>query len=350
MTSKRRDIDRITIALIGCGNTGRAFLRLLRSKRRELASKHELQFQLTGVATSSHGFAIDPAGIDTTKVLRRLENGKSIHDLHVGSPVTNTLEFIRHCPAEVVFEITPLDPIQGQPAIDHIESALRQGLHVVTANKGPVAHAYRKLQELADANQCCFRFEGTVMDGAPVFNLVASTLPGSRIQGFYGILNSTTNFVLTEMERGRKFQDSLERARTLGITEVESAYDIDGWDAATKTAVLANVFLGARLRPDAIPRSGIASIRVEDLAQACREGNAIRLVARAHRDGRTLKARVGPEPLRQDDPLAHIRGTSNALVLQTDTMKELTIIENDPGVEQTAYALLSDLIAITELR
>jgi homoserine dehydrogenase len=223
---------------------------------------------------------------------------------------------------------------------------LKQGVHVVTANKGPVAHAYRKLQRLAEANECCFRFEGTVMDGAPVFNLVASALPGSRIQGFYGILNSTTNFVLTEMQRGRSFRNSLERARRLGITETDSAYDIDGWDAATKTAVLANVLLGGRLSPAKIERTGIASIRVEDLAQGCREGKAIRLIARAHRDGRTIKAHVGLEPLRQDEPLAQIRGTSNALVLQTDTMKELTIIENDPGVEQTAYALLSDLLSI----
>jgi homoserine dehydrogenase len=268
----------------------------------------------------------------------------------VGTPITNTLDFIRRRPATVLLEITPLDPFRGQPAIDHITSALEQGVHVVTANKGPVAIAYKKLQRLADANQCCFRFEGTVLDGAPVFNLVASALPGSRIQGFYGILNSTTNFVLTEMQRGRSFRNSLERARTLGITETDSAYDINGWDAATKTAVLANVFLDGRLKPDQIPRSGIASIRVEDLAQSCREGKAIRLIARAYREGRTIEARVGPEQLRLEDPLAQIRGTTNALVLQTDTMKELTIIENDPGVEQTAYALLSDLIAIAECR
>jgi homoserine dehydrogenase len=320
----------------------------LAAKRRELASRYQLAFRLTGIATGSHGHAINPAGIDPKRALRRIESGKSIARLHVGDPVLDTLDFIRRRPAQILFEITPLDPIKGQPALDHIRTALEHKIHVITANKGPPALAYRELRELARKQQCHFRFEGTVMDGAPVFNLVEKTLPASRVLGFYGILNATSNFVLTEMEKGRSFRRALKRAQAMGIAEADPSYDIDGWDAAAKTAVLANVLLGVQIRPSRVDRKGIGAVAAEDLEKASRKGRVLRLIARVSRRGGRTVARVAPELIRQDHPLAQVRGTSSALVLETDTMKELIVTEMEGTVEQTAYALLSDVLTVAQ--
>lgn len=337
----------LRVALIGCGNVGRAFLRLWQDKRRELRQRYDVSLKLTGIATAHHGIAVSSKGIDTRTVLRRLDSDRSLASLHVEGPsLESTDVFVRRCPTDVFFEITPLNPESGAPAVAYIRTALKRGTHVITANKGPVALAHRELQKLAQTRGCAFRFEGTVMDGAPVLNLVERTLPASRVLSFTGILNSTTNLVLTEMERGSSFANALARARRLGVAEWDASQDIEGWDAAAKTAVLANVLMDARLTPASVPRRGIQSIRKENVQEARRHSRVIRLVARAKRDGRRVVARVRPERLALAHPLAQVTGTTNALVLETDTMKELMILERDPGVEQTAYALLSDLVTI----
>ncbi len=336
----------LTIGLIGFGNAGRAFLRLLLSHRRRLISRYNVRFRLTGIATASHGIAVSAAGIDMGRALRCVESGKSVARLHVGRPIVDTFGFIRRRPAQILFELTPLDPLRGMPGVEHIRRALERGMDVVTANKGPVALAYRPLCDLARAEGRHFRFEGTVMDGTPLFNLVEKTLPGTCVLGFRGILNSTTNYILTEMEKGRSFDSALRKARAKGITEADPTHDISGWDTATKTAVLANVLMGANLRPKEIPRRGIEAIRTEDLDRARKAGKVLRLVASASRERRKVRTRVAPVALKQSDPLANVAGTSSALAIQTDIMKELIIIENDGGIEETAYALYSDLLTI----
>ena len=336
----------VTLALVGFGNAGRAFVRLLLEKQKDLLSKYDLTFRVTGIATRSHGSAIDPKGLDGRKALRRVESGKSIEELHVGIPIRGAMDFIRRRPARVLFEITTLNPWSGLPAIDHIQTALRKGMHVVTANKGPVALAYRELEKLAREKKLAFRFEGTVLDGTPVFNLVEKTLPGTRILGFRGILNSTCNLVLSEMERGKSREGALEKARAMGVTEADTSHDIEGWDTATKTAVLANVLLGANIRPVEVSRMGIDAVRPQDVQRALRQGKALRLIGRGRRKGRKVTARVAPELLERSDPMSTALGTTNVLAIETDTMKELMLVEKDPGVEQTAYALLSDLLLV----
>jgi homoserine dehydrogenase len=338
----------ITLAIAGFGACGRAFARILAAKRRELATQRGLAFHLTGIATRSHGLAIDPAGIDMRKAIRRVESGQCLDSLHVGPPIPDTLTFIRHRPSQILFEMTTLEPMTGQPALDHVRTALKLGIHVITANKGPVAVAYRRLARLAKTQGCAFRFEGTVMDGTPVFNWVEKTLPGARVTGFHGILNSTSNYILTEMEKGRSFEAALKGAQAMGIAEADAGYDIDGWDAAAKTAALANVLLGANTRPSEIKRRGIRNLGRKDLAAARRKGKALRLIARGARKGRTLTVRVAPELLNQTDPMAHVTGTSSVLAIQTDLMKELMVIEKDGGIEQTAYALYSDLLTVVD--
>jgi homoserine dehydrogenase len=338
----------ITFSLVGFGAAGRAFLRLLASKKREILSSHGLTFRLTGIATGSHGYAIDRRGTDFLRALGCVEAGRSISELHRGRPVTDTFDFIRRQPSRVLFEITTLNPLSGRPALDHIRSALENGMHVITANKGPPALAFRKLRNLARAKKRAFRFEGTVMDGVPIFNMVESALPGSRVLSFFGILNSTSNFILTEMEKGRRFGTALKKAQALGIAEADPSYDIDGWDAAVKTAVLANVLMDGNIRPVEVKRKGIRTVTKDNLEAAHRKGKVLRLIARASRKGRILSSRVAPELIRMDHPMASVSGTSSALAITTDTLKELILIEVNPTTEQTAYALLSDLIIVSQ--
>jgi len=301
---------------------------------------------VTGIATATHGFAINPRGLLLPRVLRRIEQGKPLAGLHQGLPVRDTLDFIRRRPAQVLFELTPLNPWTGLPAVDYVRSALEHGLHVITANKGPLAVAYRELRELAAQKGCAFRYESTVLDGAPVFSLVERALPGTRVLGFHGIVNSTCNYILTEMERGVSFKSALKRAQRMGIAEADPSHDVEGWDAAAKTAVLVNVLMGKELRTSEVTRMGIGAVRMNQVREARRKGKALRLVARAARRGELVSAWVAPELLDLSDPLAHVRGTSSALALETDTLKRLTLIEHQPAIEQTAYGLLSDLLIL----
>jgi homoserine dehydrogenase len=184
------------------------------------------------------------------------------------------------------------------------------------------------------------------MDGAPVFNLVAETLPGCEVVGFSGVLNSTTNLLLTRMEQGASLDEALADARGRGIVEANPDHDIDGHDAAAKAAALVNVLMDGTVTPRDIPTIGIRRVTRDALDAEVQRGRRLRLVARAARRGDEIAVRVGPEALPEADALARLGGTSNALTLRTDLMGELTIVEHDPGIEQTAYALLSDLIAV----
>ena len=213
-------------------------------------------------------------------------------------------------------------------------------MHVVTANKGPVALAYRELSKLAREKKLAFRFEGTVLDGAPVFNLVEKTLPGARILGFHGILNSTCNLVLSEMEKGKNRDGALEKARAIGVAEADASHDIEGWDTATKTAVLANVLLGANIRPVEVSRMGIDAVRPQDVQRALRQGKSLRLIGRGHRKGRKVTTRVAPELLERSDPMSTAVGTTNVLAIQTDTMKELTWWRKTPASSNCLRAAL----------
>ncbi len=240
-------------------------------------------------------------------------------------------------------ELTTLNPATGEPAISHIRAAFARRMHVVTANKGPIAHAYSALAGEARAAGVQFRFESSVMDGAPVFNLVRHTLPAAKIRGFVGVLNSTTNVVIETMGKGRTLAEGIDEARRLGITEADASYDIDGWDAAAKTAALANVLLDARVTPLDVDRRGIARLTPEKVLKLKSEGKTIRLVSRARAGG---KMRVRAEVMPEGDILASARNTSSLLLLDTDLMGTIGMLEIDPGVQQTAYGVFSDLVDI----
>ncbi|HEY7912716.1 MAG TPA: homoserine dehydrogenase [Blastocatellia bacterium] len=338
----------LRFAFIGLGNVARAFVRMIEGRRDFLAAEYDLRWRTTAIATARHGSVISGYGVDLLEAVARVERGETLEAMNYSTVVENPMRVVEACDADVLFETSPLDPLAGEPATEYIRRALDRRINVVTANKGPIAFAYHELRRLADARGVALRFEGTVMDGAPVFNLAEYCLPGARVSSFYGVLNSTTNFVLTAMRQGRSFDEALDEARALGICEANSDYDIDGWDAAAKAVALANVLMRADARPADVSPSGIRGITADDLKRASGEGRAIRLISRAEKVGEEIKIRVGPESVPLSSPAGSVSGTSNVLVLKTDLMGELAIYETDPGVEQTAYALLSDLLRVSE--
>ena len=338
----------LQLAFIGFGNVARAFARMLGNHQPALAMKYGLRWKTTAIATASHGCITSTAGIDLLQAAGCVERGGNLAELPESIAAADPLAIIESCNADILFETTPLNAADGEPATTHIRSALARGIHVVTANKGPIAFAYSQLKSLAAEAGASFRFEGTVMDGAPVFNLVEHCLPGVRVLGFSGVLNSTTNLVLTGMEAGRSFEECLAESQRRGIAEANADYDIDGWDAAVKAVALANVLMHADSRPVDVDRDGIRNVRGEDIERAARSGMAIRLVARGKRSIDGVKLTVAPEWVPLSSALGCVLGTSNVLVLETDLMGEIAIVEKDPGVEQTGYALLSDMLRIHE--
>jgi homoserine dehydrogenase len=334
----------LRLAILGFGNVGRAFAQLLLRKAPKLEADYDLTCSVVGLMTARHGGAMDPAGIDLQTALDMVASGEPLDALSSDPSPDDSLLFVHACPADVVIELTPLNPRDGEPAISHVRTALEKGIHVVSANKGPLAFAYRELRDLARAQERAFLFESTVMDGAPVFSVARVGLPAAEVLGLRGVLNSTTNYILTRMETGVSFDEAVRGAQVMGIAETDPSADVDGWDAAVKTVVLANVLLGADIRPADVGRTGIRNVTPETLQAARERGRRVKLVCQAERQGKDVVARVAPEELPLDDPLATLSGTSSMVALQTDTLKELSLIEFEPEPAQTAYGLLADLV------
>ena len=256
---------------------------------------------------------------------------------------SNVCDWLAAAHADVVFEATSLNVQSGQPAVDHIRAALEHGAHAITANKGPIVHAYRELRDLARAREKKFLFESTVMDGVPIFSLFEQ-MPAIHLQGFHGILNSTTNVILSEMEEGLTFDDALKKAQALGVAETDATHDIDGWDATVKTAALITVLMGQPVRLEDIEREGIGDLSPNALRNAKRDGWPFKLVCRANRTPSGVKASVRPEKVLSTQPMACIAGTSSYVYFETDIFPGLAITEENPGLYATAYGLLADFV------
>jgi homoserine dehydrogenase len=317
----------LRLALIGYGNAGRALARLLRHKRQEFP------FLVTGIHTLRHGTAVAPEGLPD--------------DPPFGPRAASIDEFLDAARADIAVELTTLDPSTGEPAISHIRAAFARHMHVATANKGPIAHAYAELRDEAARAGVGFRFEAAAMDGAPVFNLWHYNLPGVKVLGFTGALNSTSKVVVEAMERGGSFEDGLKAARALGITEGDGAFDVEGWDSAAKTAALANVLMDARTTPQQVSTRGISRLTPERVEEIARRGKTVRLISRARRTGRRVSLRVRAEVLDRCDILAATPGTSNLILFHTDLMGTFGTVSIEPTVEQTAYGVFSDLVNLT---
>jgi len=335
----------IRLALVGFGNVGRCFAQELRGSYARALRAAGVKVRVTGIATARHGLAIDPNGLALYRARRLVESGRSLEGLGRGRQPGSVRQLIARVPADVLVEISTLDPRHGEPAISHVRQALNRGLHVVTANKGPVAFARGALVALARRKGRFFLHESAVMDGTPVFNLVERCLAGCQVIGFRGTLNSTTNLILSRMEEGLSADAALAEAQALGIAEADPRNDVDGWDAAVKGCALAAALMGATVAPRAVSRRGMGRLTAGDVRRALREGARVRLVVRGERRGGVVRVRVRPERVPLGDPLVGA-GADNVLMVETDLMGEIGIVERGSTVDQTAYGLLSDLLRI----
>jgi homoserine dehydrogenase len=329
----------INVAFLGFGNVGKALARLMLEKRDEIEQRYHLKIRVTGIATGRHGMAIDSEGINLEAALVG-----DLANLNRVDGLRDSLDFIRRCGAQVLFENSPVNYETGQPALDHLRLALELGMHAITANKGPVVHAYRELTRLANEKDRRFYFESTVMDGAPIFSLFRETLPGSQLFSLRGVLNSTTNMILTRMEDGESFEAAVAYCQKIGIAETDPSGDVDGWDAAVKVAALATVLMGIPLKPQQVDRQGIRGITASEIERGKREGKRWKLVCSAVRDGDTLTARVAPELVGIDSPMYGVSGTTSIIQLESDVLGRLSIIEENPGPHTTAYGLFADFL------
>jgi homoserine dehydrogenase len=333
------------LCFLGFGNVNRTLVSLLRDCEAELRDRYGIVYRITGIASRRLGWRVGATGLDSASLVSL--NPDSIAgswETGVSAAQTgNVGDWLAAARADVLFEATALNVQSGQPALDHIRAALEHGAHAITANKGPIVHAYRELRDLAAARGKRFLFESTVMDGVPIFSLF-DQLPAIRLQGFHGILNSTTNLILGEMEQGLALDEALKKAQALGIAETDATNDIDGWDAAVKTAALITVLMDVSIRLEDIARQGIGDLTPQALRNARRDGWPFKLVCRAKREGNGVKASVAPEKVLASSPMAKISGSSSYLYFETDIFPGLALTEENPGLYATAYGMLADFV------
>lgn len=336
----------IKVCLMGFGNVSQAFVHLVMRKETELLEEYGVKFIFTAIATGRHGKAISLQGLDAHKAIDLHRKGESIERLSSVNVPEDTEDFIRQSGADFLLENSPVNYETGEPAVSHIRAALSNCMHAVSANKGPVVHAYRELTELAEKNGVRFLFESAVMDGAPIFSVFREALPAVQINGFEGILNSCTNILLERMEDGENFDDAVAYAQSIGIAETDPSGDIDGWDAAIKVAAIATVLMDAPLKPQEVKREGIRGLSQTEIQQAQRENSRWKLVCRAERKDGHIVANVQPEQVPSKSPLYSVNGTSSFVVFHTDVLPGLGILESNPGPDTTAYGLLADILNI----
>ncbi len=334
-------MNRIRIALIGYGSVGQAFARMLLRRQDYIRKTFDTEAVITAVCTGSRGGILQPDGIDTEHITDEMFD-RSL----------DAMGIIRSDAYDVMAELTPINIMTGQPATDHIRTALLLGRHVITANKGPVAWAYRELRDLAKEHGVQFCCEATVMDGVPVYNLAQKTLMGCQITEISGILNATTNFILTEMEKGQSFEAAVAEGRRQGFVEADASMDIDGWDAAAKLTALMNVLMDVRITPLDIDRTGIGAITKEDIEEAAAHGKKIKLLCRGRLEDGVPVGTVKPAWVDENTLPAIMDATSSYVTITTDLMGGVTVIEEpfEPEIDHTAYGVLSDLLRILSER
>ncbi len=332
------------ILLIGAGTVGQGLLEILRDKAADLREKYHFQPVIVGIATRSRGTLHHPQGLDPAALLTALAQGD-----FTAYPETSGLErthdvltLIRTCGAEVMVEATHTNLDTAQPALDYCHAALDAGQHIVLANKGPIALAYHELREKAGQMGKQVRFEGTVMAGTPSLMLAMEALAGCTIHEARGILNGTTNYILTQMAQGMDYAQALAQAQALGYAEADPTADVGGWDAAGKVLILAAALYNQKMRLSDLSVTGITDITAADVAAAQAAGECYKLIAKITPTGGS----VAPQRLPMTDPLAIVSGATNAITFNTDLMGDITLVGAGAGRLQTGFALLADLLAI----
>lgn len=338
------------IALIGFGTVGQGLVEILRDKRKMLKEKYDYEFYIVAVSDFLKGSIYCPDGLDIDELLNLAHSGKNLNEYAEDCPGCESgwdaLTTIRESNADVICELTYTDIKTGGPALEHVHTALTAGKHVTTSNKGPAALAYRELTDLAADNGAQFLIEGTVMSGTPVLNFAKNNLAGCEISAIQGILNGTTNFILTKMEEGQSYDIVLKEAQELGYAEADPTADVEGYDALGKVTILANVVMGQSLKPTDIPCQGISHLTQDDIQQAKDEGKRWKLIGSVKKTDDGIDASVAPQMVDLSHPLAEVSGPINAITFTTDLLGDVTVVGPGAGREATGFALVADLLEI----
>jgi homoserine dehydrogenase len=332
------------IALIGFGTVGQGIAEILLSKKEYLKNKYGFEYSIVAVADFAYGNVYNPNGLNVPQML---EEAKAKKKFTADISNLDTVSLIKECNATAVCELTYTDLKTGGPAIDHVRAALESGKHVVTSNKGPAALKYAEFKKLADSKGVKFLIEGTVCAGTPIINLTRGPLAGCEISAIRGILNGTTNYMLTEMEKGMDYAAVLKVAQDLGYAEADPTGDVEGHDARGKVTILVNIVMGIPMSIDQVSCKGITQITAEDMKMAKEKNCRWKLIGSIEKktDG-SVVAGVAPEMVPMTHPLAGVMGATNALTFTTDLMGDVTIVGAGAGRMQTGFAILTDLLSL----
>lgn len=334
------------IALVGCGNVGTALLEILHEKKAELAAKYDFKYEVTLITDLMKGTLCNPDGIDLGMALDELGTNRSFKNLPQARGELGAL--LDASKATMMAEATPTNVKTGEPGLSNIKAAIARGVSVTTTNKGPLAVAWDELKETAKDCGAQLRYEGVVMSGTPLIEMLEHGMAGDSVIKFEGILNGTTNFILTKMEEGMSYPDALEEAKRLGYAESDPTGDIEGWDAAAKVAILARIVFGKKMPVDTIERMGIMDVTPEKIAEAKSAGYKIKPVAGVESINGILTGYVTPKEIPLSHPLAAVAGVTNALTITSAHLGEVTLTGPGAGRKETGQALLTDLIAMKQ--
>jgi homoserine dehydrogenase len=330
------------IILVGYGVVGKSVTTILASRYAEKGRDYGFNPKIVAIADID-GAVINPRGLSPEKLEALKQTRPISSDLEFGHPEMSALEVIESVEAEVVVEVTPVNIKNGEPALSHITKAFKTGKNVVTTNKGPLALAMPALTELAEYNKVYFRFSGTVGGGTPMLEFAKRCLAGDKILAIRGILNGTTNYILTEMSQNRvTFQQALTNAQKLGYAETEPSMDVDGFDTACKIVILANWILNKKITLKDVDRTGIRDVSLQALDEASKRGNTIKLIGSIDAGGPPT---VKPMEISKNNPMC-VSGVLNAVTFSTEFAGEQTLVGKGAGGPETASAVLRDLLYI----
>lgn len=333
------------ILFIGFGNVAKEMARIFTDKK--LYPKLDLSPTVIGIFTGRHGGIENATGIDLSEVLKSLRQFNTLTEDSDKISSLTPLEAAKNLDYDVLIELSALSiESRGEPAVSHIRAALERGKSVASANKGPVAFAYRELKDIACKNRVKYLFESAVMDGAPVFNFVERCMKGATVTGFSGILNGTTNFILSFMEQGGTIKEGIKKAQEAGIAEADPSMDVDGWDPAAKTAALANVLMNADITPLDVEREGIRLVTPEKAQEAVKRGKRLKLICRGWIEDGTIHTRVMVEEIDNNNIFALISHFGSAVRIESDLMHSNTIVQECPDLLDTAFGLIEDILTI----
>ncbi|WP_100010276.1 homoserine dehydrogenase [Lentibacillus sediminis] len=336
------------IAMIGFGGVGQAFAEIIAERNAKLQADYGMESNIVAVADLHKGSVYDKNGLDIEVLLDCVQRDGTVETYPDGADVVkglSSLETIETTSADVIMEVTFTDVTTGEPAMTHCKRAFASKKSVITTNKGPVALAYRELTELAEAHGVFFGFEGTVMSGTPALRMPKETLAGNEITEISGILNGTTNYILTEMEKGTSYEDALAAAKENGYAEADPTNDVEGYDVRYKVAILASCLMGVPLDSADIACEGISGLTADDVQAALDQQEKLRLIGKVKRqpDG-SVKTSVQPERLKADHPLAGVSGATNAILYKCDLLGPVMLTGAGAGRKETGFSLLIDYI------